>query len=119
MSIAPPGPGTFWSLLGPPERAALHAFGSVRKFAPGETICDRDLLPDRMTILLEGYAKEVYGSADGEESLIEIFGPGHLEGELGLWEWPHRARVVALTPVHALLVPNEAFESFLTEEVTA
>lgn len=119
MNIATPGPGTFWSMLGPQERATLHTFGSIRKFSPGETICDRDLLPERMTILLDGYAKEVYGCADGEESLIEIYGPGHLEGELGLWEWPNRARVVALTTAHALLVANDAFESFLAEEITA
>ncbi|GAA3843111.1 hypothetical protein GCM10022226_77580 [Sphaerisporangium flaviroseum] len=115
----PGGPGTFWSLLGQIERESLHAIGWVREFAPRETLADRDALPDSVTVLLDGYAKEVYGSADGDESLIEIFGPGHLEGELALWDWPHRGRIETLTAVRALQVPKDRFVNFLAEELSA
>jgi tetratricopeptide (TPR) repeat protein/CRP-like cAMP-binding protein len=115
----PGGPGTFWSLLGQIERESLHAIGWVRELAPRETLGDRDALPDSVTVLLDGYAKEVYGSADGDEALIEIFGPGHLEGELALWDWPHRGRIEALTAVRALNVPKDRFVNFLAEELSA
>ncbi|GII67282.1 hypothetical protein Skr01_73670 [Sphaerisporangium krabiense] len=115
----PGGPGTFWSLLGPIERDSLHAIGWIREFAPRQTLGDRDTLPDRVTVLLDGYAKELYGSADGDESLIEIFGPGHLEGELALWDWPCRGRIEALTPVRTLQVPKDRFVNFLAEELPA
>ncbi|WP_248962497.1 tetratricopeptide repeat protein [Sphaerisporangium perillae] len=113
------GPGTFWSLLGRVERESLHAIGWVRHLTPRETLADRDALPDSVTVLLDGYAKEVYGSAEGDESLIEIFGPGHLEGELALWDWPHRGRIETLTSVRALHVPKDRFVSFLAEELSA
>ncbi|WP_405144279.1 tetratricopeptide repeat protein [Sphaerisporangium sp. NBC_01403] len=115
----PGGPGTFWSLLGHIERESLHAIGWVREFAARETLGDRDALPDSVTVLLDGYAKEVYGSADGDESLIEIFGPGHLEGELALWDWPHRGRIETMTAVRALQVPKDRFVNFLAEELSA
>jgi tetratricopeptide (TPR) repeat protein/CRP-like cAMP-binding protein len=115
----PGGPGTFWSLLGQIERESLHAIGWVRELAPRETLGDRDALPDSVTVLLDGYAKEVYGSADGDESLIEIFGPGHLEGELALWDWPYRGRIEALTALRALQVPKDRFVNFLAEELSA
>ena len=61
----------------------------------------------------------MYGSADGDESLIEIFGPGHLEGELALWDWPQRGRIETLTALRALQVPKERFVNFLAEELSA
>ncbi|MFC4530200.1 tetratricopeptide repeat protein [Sphaerisporangium dianthi] len=113
------GPGTFWSLLGRIERESLHAIGWVRELSPRETLGDRDSLPDSVTVLLDGYAKELYGSADGDEAIIEIFGPGHLEGELALWDWPHRGRIETLTAVRALHVPKDRFVNFLAEELPA
>ncbi|MDH2426945.1 tetratricopeptide repeat protein [Sphaerisporangium sp. TRM90804] len=115
----PAGPGTFWSLLGRIERESLHAIGWVREFAPRETLGDRDALPDSVTVLLDGYAKEVYGSAEGDESIIEIFGPGHLEGELTLWDCPQRGRIETLTPVRVLQVPKDRFVNFLAQELSA
>ncbi|MET8141567.1 tetratricopeptide repeat protein [Sphaerisporangium sp. NPDC005288] len=118
-SLSSGGPGTFWSLLGRIERESLHAIGWVRELAPRETLGDRDALPDSVTVLLDGYAKELYGSADGDEAIIEIFGPGHLEGELALWDWPHRGRIETLTAVRALHVPKDKFVNFLAEELSA
>ena len=95
-------------------RAALVAVGSWRRFQPGEVLMRQGGPSRALYVLADGRVRVVMSTADGDELLVAVLGPGHTVGELSVLDGhPRSATVVALEPVRALRVEGSAFGSFL------
>jgi tetratricopeptide (TPR) repeat protein/CRP-like cAMP-binding protein len=100
---------TFWGALEVSTRAALQEIGRVSVVRPYGTLCLQGVLARDVMILLDGYAKEFLDSADGDEAIVELLGPGDLDGELATWGHPQRATVMALGEVRLLRISGREF----------
>src|SRR5262245_34152123 len=104
-----PGPGTFWPALPAAERDGLRAIGRTTAVPVGGILCHQGVLARDVIVVSEGYAKEFYDSADGQESIVDLLGPGDLEANLAPWGHPQRATLMALTEVRVLRVDGPKF----------
>jgi CRP-like cAMP-binding protein/tetratricopeptide (TPR) repeat protein len=103
------GAGTFWGTLDLSTRTALQEIGRISVIRPYGTLCLQGVLARDVMVLLDGYAKEFLDSADGDEAIIELLGPGDLDGELATWGHPQRATVMALGEVRLLRISGREF----------
>ncbi|MER7546911.1 tetratricopeptide repeat protein [Spirillospora sp. NPDC127506] len=114
-------PGSFWDRLDPTDRQALRAMGRRADVPPGGMLCHQGSVAPAVFVLFKAspraagnaVAKEFVDSSDGDESIIDLFGPGDLVGYLGPWGHPQRGTVAALDHVAALRVDRATFRSLL------
>lgn len=102
--------GSFWQELAEPERDTLRAVGQTLRVGAGQVVYHGGVLADRVTVLLSGYAMEYLTSVAGDETLIELLGPGRLEGELAAWGQRQRASLMTLTDTEMLRIPTRRFK---------
>ena len=112
--IRNPGEGTFWRALGDSERKALLAIGHLSRVPARGTLCHQGMPSRDVLLVVEGHAKEQLDAQDGTEAILELLGPGDLEGDLAVWGHPQRASVVALTDLSVLRVDSRKFAGFVT-----
>lgn len=103
------GHGTFWQGLPAAERSGLRAIGRVTTIQPRALVCHRGDFTTDVIVVLEGYAKELYDSADGQEAIVELFGPGDVLGAFSPWGHAQRATVVAITTLSVLRIEGRQF----------
>lgn len=102
------------AVLDDQARAALVAAGSWRRFQPGEFLMRQGGASRALYVLAEGRVRVVMSTADGDELLVAVLGPGQAAGELSVLDGqPRSATVIALEPVRALRVEGNAFGRFL------
>lgn len=98
------------------ERSALLARGRQRRY-PRDTrvFCAGDH-SDFVIVILEGRVKLVVTTADGDESVLGVRGPGEVVGELAaLDSRPRLATAVALEPLTVQALTAEEFRAFIAE----
>ncbi|MFC9976526.1 tetratricopeptide repeat protein [Spirillospora sp. NPDC127200] len=114
-------PGSFWALLAPADRQALWAMGGRTDVPPGGMLFHQGVVAPSVSVVLRAgartagnaVAKEFVGSSEGDESIIDLFGPGDLLGALAPWGRPQRATVSALEQVAVLRIDRRQFGSLL------
>lgn len=90
---------------------------SERTCVPGEVIVPQGRGGYGFFILVEGKAKAVRKLENGEEVVVNIFGPGDFFGEMALLDGgPRTASVIAEEPTRCLIMPRENFLGVLRED---
>lgn len=108
-----PSPG-FWGRLSDGERAALRAQGRQAAFSRGMTLCLEGDPSTHVLILLAGWVKVLSSTADGNEIVLALRGPGDLIGDRAADLGGYRtATVRALERVEALTIVAGRFAAFL------
>jgi CRP/FNR family transcriptional regulator, cyclic AMP receptor protein len=109
----PPAQG-FWALLTDEEKAVLSGLGRFSTYPPSAVMCVEGDPATHVFVLVEGLAKVVTVTADGHELTLALRGYGDLAGEIAGETTGYRsATMQAIITVRALIVPYEAFSSFL------
>jgi CRP/FNR family cyclic AMP-dependent transcriptional regulator len=104
----------FWSALDPATASALLERGTVCSYARGRTLFHEGQVPDRVLLLRSGCVKVGLVTAGGREVVLAFRGPGELVGELSALDGePRSATIVAVEPVEALALTQQAFRAFL------
>ena len=100
----------FFATLSPEDLARVLGVGRTTTFEPGQAIVTKGELGDGMYIVLDGQAEVDVGGR------FHRLGPGDLFGEMALISQSRRiATVTARDRVEALMIPADAFRSFLLE----
>ncbi|HEY7625347.1 MAG TPA: FAD-dependent oxidoreductase [Candidatus Limnocylindria bacterium] len=82
----------------------------VLRFAPGEVVISEGDRADRFYMIVRGEAAASHREPDGNEILLNTFGPGDYFGEIGLLnEAPRQATVRAKTPLEVLALDQSTF----------
>jgi tetratricopeptide (TPR) repeat protein len=90
----------------------LYRVAEEKRFAPGTTMVEADSDSPGLVVLAEGNA-EVFAVKGRDTRLLNTLGPGSYLGEISLLQQGRTsARVVAKTPIRALVVSREAFERY-------
>ena len=106
--------GTFLSLLGDVERAALLELGTHRGFPRGAVLMYEGEPGERVMILEKGRVKVTRIEPGGHETMLSIRDPGDLMGEVSVIdERPRLATVTALEGVRALVIASSVFRGHL------
>jgi isoamylase len=104
----------FWDLLTRTEQSALVALGRDKEYPPSAALCIQGDPATHVFVLLDGWVKVLSVTDDGREDILALRGDGDILGETA-GEPPGRrdATVRAIGTVHALIVGNDRFSSFL------
>ncbi len=96
------------------EREQLATWVSHRSYRRGEVLFHQGDPGDTLLIVVSGQVKVVLMTADGEEAVVAILGPGDFLGDLSLFDGrPRSASVVALEPTETLVLHRQDFHAFL------
>ncbi|MFC5753569.1 tetratricopeptide repeat protein [Actinomadura rugatobispora] len=114
-------PGSFWERLGATDRQALRAMGRRTDVPPGGLLCHQGVTAPGVYVVFKAgagtatdvVAKEFVDSSEGDESIIDLVGPGDLVGALAPWGHPQRGNVAAFDHVAALRLDRQKFGSLL------
>jgi CRP-like cAMP-binding protein len=108
------GADDFWSTLDPTTAAALAQRGTKVVFARGRTILHEGQVPDRVLLLRSGHVRVGRVTQAGREVVLAYRGPGELVGDQSAIDGePRSATIVAIEPVEAIALTQEAFRGFL------
>lgn len=120
MTIAPPaGRPSERSLdsiawlapLSPEARHRLAERCRWARYAPHETILDRNDRDTDAYMVVDGRVRVVNFSFGGREISFDEFGPGHVFGELAALDGqPRSATILALTPTTVAMMPARVFQ---------
>ena len=114
------GSGTFMERLGPELASRLATAGHHRTLSKGAPLFMEGEIADRAAVVVEGRLKLVTVSTSGIESVLAIFGPGELVGEVSVFDQsPRSATVTALDRAELIIVPRREFEHFLADNGAA
>ncbi len=106
-------PEIFWEALRSVERDAFRAVATTRTFAAGAWLIMEGDAAHYVIVILSGRTK-ICVFRNGSEYVIAERGPGQLVGERAVFELSERtASVIAVESVHALVVRDTDFVSFL------
>jgi thioredoxin reductase (NADPH) len=79
-------------------------------FAPGEVVVAEGQPADRFYMIIRGEAVASHREPDGEEVVLNTFGPGEYFGEIGLLnDTPRQATVRAKTPLEVMALDQATF----------
>lgn len=106
--------GELWKSLSPEEHEQLARLCPERRFSKGSTIFAPGDAPDSFYIVMSGLVTLSHLSEGGQESILRVFGPGDVFGELFLTvpERPFLAR--ALTACVVTVIPGKTFLHLLS-----
>lgn len=106
----------FLGALEPGEAAVLLGRATTRRYAPGQTIFQRDDPGDGLYGVLEGRVVVGVGSPDGKELILNMFGPGEFFGEIALLDGKGRtAGATAREASFLLFIARRVFLPFIEE----
>ncbi|GAA2590807.1 tetratricopeptide repeat protein [Actinomadura fulvescens] len=114
-------PGSFWDRLAATDRQALRAMGRRSEIPKGGMVCHQGVVAPGVFVMFKAnartvsnaVAKEFVDSSEGDESIIDLFGPGDLVGALAPWGHPQRGTVAALDQIAVLRIDRRQFASLL------
>lgn len=102
------------------DREALLASGRRREWAAGDVMMRDGDQADSAMVLLTGLAKVHKTTADGQDVVLGLCGPGDLLGEISaVREAGRSASVTALEPIQALVLPVPDLRGFLSQHPRA
>ncbi len=102
------------------EQKSLAASLRRRRFRRHEVLFHKDDPGNSLYILISGSVKVCLRSEDGREVILTLLGPGDYVGELALIDGaPRSADALAIDPTETLMLPREAFLSFLEGNAAA
>ncbi len=106
-------------LNGLPQDVIVELAGQLdtRTLSEGETLFHQgDPGNNALYIIKEGQVKVVTHTMDGEELILNQFGPGEFFGEMSLIDQePRSAGAIALSPVVMLRLGRDDFQTVLTK----
>lgn len=106
----PPVEGSLLSYVSAADRDLLMSTGVRRRFVENELMLHQGDPSDHVFLLMAGWVRVYAITADGQENMIALRGPGDLVGELAAINgWDRIASVQALTPVHVVQLVRTAF----------
>jgi CRP/FNR family transcriptional regulator len=106
--------GELWEDLSPEEREQVAKFCPERRFPRGSTIFAPGDAPDALYVLLSGLVTLGHVSEDGQESILRVFGPGDVFGELFLTVSARPFLATALTACVVTVIPGKTFLHLLS-----
>jgi len=106
----PPVEGSLLSYIDAADRDLLISTGIRRRFAENELMLHQGDPSDHVFVVMAGWVRIYATSADGQETMIALRGPGDLVGELAAINgWDRTASVQTLTAVHVVQLLRSAF----------
>lgn len=106
--------GELWEGLSPEEREQVGRFCPERRFSRGSTIFAPGDAPDALYIVTSGLVTLGHLSEDGQESILRVFGPGDVFGELLLTVRARPFLATALTACVVTVIPGKTFLHLLS-----
>jgi len=106
--------GDLWEGLSPDEREQVGRYCPERRFAQGSIIFAPGDLPDALYVLTSGLVTLSHIAEDGQESILRVFGPGDVFGELLLAASTRPFLATALTSCVVTVVPGKTFLHLLS-----
>ena len=103
-----------WEGLSPDERDQVARFCPERSFPKGSVIFTPGDAPEALYVLRLGLVKLSHLSEDGQESILRVFGPGDVFGELLLAVRARPFLASALTSCVVTVVPGKTFLQLLS-----
>lgn len=100
--------------LSPAALAPVAQHARARQYQPGEFVCRVGDTADTLLVVASGQLKESLVTIEGEELIFEVFTPGAVFGEPGLFA-PERNRIIdvtAMTPSTVLAIPRDTVIDF-------
>jgi CRP/FNR family transcriptional regulator len=105
--------------VSPEDRERIAAVAQVRAYTRGERVFDEDDPSDFFFIVVTGRVKVFKHAPNGNDIILEIFGPGGPLGAVAAYESrPYPASAAALEPSECLLIPRAAFFQLLEQHPT-
>ena len=106
--------GELWEGLSPEEQEQVAKFCPERRIPKGNTIFAPGDAPDALYVLTSGLVTLSHVSEDGLESILRIFGPGDVFGELFLTVSARPFLATALTACVVTVIPGKTFLSLVS-----
>jgi len=106
--------GELWDGLTAKERQEAARFCPERRFPKGNTIFAPGDAPDALYALTSGLVTLSHVSEDGLESILRVFGPGDVFGELFLTVSARPFLATALTACVVTVIPGKTFLSLVS-----
>lgn len=106
--------GELWQGLSPEEHEQVARFCPERRFPRGSTIFAPGDAPDALYVLRTGLVTLSHVSEDGQESILRVFGPGDVFGELFLTVSARPFLATALTACVVTVIPGKTFLHLLS-----
>jgi CRP-like cAMP-binding protein len=104
------GTGSLLQYLEPEERKFLLGAGVRRTFRSGELLLREGDPTSHVFVLIEGWVRVYSSTADGQEVLLALRGPGDVIGDLAaLLGWSRMASVLTLQKVTAVQLLSAQF----------
>lgn len=107
-------------LFGPlslPHLGEIVAWSRLRRYARGELVFQKGDQPKGLFVVVSGKIKEACQSADGDEKIIELFGPGQVIGEGALLLGsPYPYHAMALVGTQLLHIDGGAIHELIDHE---
>lgn len=103
-----------WEGLTPEERTQVAGLCLERRFPKGSTLFAPGDAPDALYILQSGLVTLSHVLEDGQQSILRVFAPGDVFGELFLTVQARPFLATALTACVVTVLPAETFRHFLS-----
>ena len=103
-----------WGGLSPEEHEQVARLCPQRRFSTGSTIFAPGDTPHALYVLLSGLVTLSHLSEGGQESILRVFGPGDVFGELFLTVPARPFLAKALTPSVVTVIPGKTFLHLLS-----
>ena len=111
----PSEPGGFWGSLTTIERAGFLAIARETVYPAGAVLWKEGQTADHTIVIKSGRVR-VCVERDGREQIIAFRGPGDIIGERAALLLRRRsATIVAMEPLHALLLTTQQFVTYLSD----
>ena len=105
--------GELWEGVSAEERAQIVKVCPERHFARGSTIFAPGDAPDALYVLALGLVTLSHVSKEGQETILRVFGPGDIFGELFLTVSARPFLAAALTDCRVTVIPGKTFTHLL------
>lgn len=106
--------GELWEGLSPGEQEQITRTCPDRRFSKGSTIFAPGDAPDTLYVLTSGLVTLSHLSEGGQESILRVFGPGDVFGELFLTVPVRPFLAKALTACVVTVIPGKTFVHLLS-----
>ena len=103
-----------WAGLSPAELEQVARVCPERRFRKGNTIFAPGDPPDALYLLISGLVTLSHLSEDGQQSILRVFGPGDVFGELLLTVTARPFLATALTDCAVTVIPGKTFLRLLS-----
>ncbi len=98
-----------WQGLSPEQREQVGRLCPERRFSKGSTIFAPGDAPDSLYVLMSGLVTLSHLSEGGQESILRVFGPGDVFGEIFLTVPARPFLAKALTECVVTVIPRNTF----------